>query len=139
MTVESPNVNQNLVKYQAIENFIRNLENQKIIIVGNMNGHTDILGEKVIKNGGKSIEFAELNCFVILNHTIADGKIAWMGEKWLWNDIDCNLVNKQAVKEKVIDEDGMVDTDSHHNILLLKYGGKEINLDNKERKSKYGS
>ena len=141
MTVEGPNVNQNSVKYQVIENFIRNLGNKKIIIVGDMNGHTGILGEKVNRNGERLLEFAEINGFEILNHTIADGKITWVGNSFE-SAIDYILVNEQArelVKEMVIDEDGMVDIDSDHNILLLKYGGKEVNLGNKERKSNSGS
>ena len=44
-----------------------------------VNGHAGILGEKMNKNGAKSLEFAELDGFEILNHTTADDKITWVG------------------------------------------------------------
>ena len=48
-----------------------------------MNGHAGILG-------GKVLESAELNEFEILNHTIADGKITWVGNGLPWSLSTCS-------------------------------------------------
>ena len=97
--------------------------------MGDMNGHTGILGEKVDKNGDRLLNFVETSNLEILNRTIGERKVTWKG-RCFESAIDYILVNQGArelVHEIVIDEDGLVDIDSDHNVLLLRYGvrGKE--------------
>merc|ERR1719154_339858 len=107
-----------------------------------MNGHTGILGEKVNRNGDKLLNFAEISNLEILNHTIGEGKVTWKG-RCFESAIDYILVNQGArelVHEMVIDEDGLVNIETDHNVLLLRYGVrvKEIKR-NKVNKSSLGS
>ena len=45
-------------KYQVIQGLIDKFEKEKIVIMGDMNGHTGILGERINKNG--------INCYNLL-------------------------------------------------------------------------
>ena len=92
--------------------------------MGDMNGHTGILGEKVDKNGDRLLNFVETSNLEILNRTIGERKVTWKG-RCFESAIDYILViqgARELVHEIVIDEDGLVDIDSDHNVLLLRYG-----------------
>ena len=62
-----------------LQNFVDKYEKEKIVIMGDMNGHTGILWERVNKNGDKLSQFADINGLEILNHTMGEGKVAWKG------------------------------------------------------------
>merc|ERR1712136_217408 len=98
-------------------------QQNKVLIMGDMNAHTGILGEKVNINGKKLIEFAHDYSMEIMNHTIAQGKITW-GERGLQSAIDYVLVNekgREIIKEMIIDEECcIIDANSDHNLLLIQ-------------------
>ena len=51
MTVEGPNWPENRVKFQIIENLIQQYEREKVVVMGDMNAHTGLLGERINHNG----------------------------------------------------------------------------------------
>ena len=73
MTVEG----ENKAKYRVIGDVLEIFKNEKVLIMGDMNGHTGILGEAQNSNGKLLLEFAEEKELEILNHTIGQGSITW--------------------------------------------------------------
>ena len=124
MTVEGPNAIENNAKYKILQDLVRNFQSERVIVVGDMNGHTGILGERSNGNGNRLLDFAEVTDLEILNHTIAEGRVTWSNGN-IESAIDYILVNKKA-REMVIsmniDEEGDVNIQSDHNVLILNYG-----------------
>ena len=75
MTVEGPNAIENNAKYKILQDLVRNFQSERVIVVGDMNGHTGILGERSNGNGNRLLDFAEVTDLEILNHTIAEGRL----------------------------------------------------------------
>ena len=126
MTVEGPNWKENCNKYKILETVSNKFKNERVIIAGDMNGHTGILGEKTNKNGEMLLNFVDICNLEILNHTIGQGKITWKN-RLFESTIDYILVNENArelVHEMIVDEDGLMDMDTDHNVLILNYGFK---------------
>ena len=70
MTVQGEKANHdNKKKYLVLTKISEKYKEDKLIIMGDMNGHTGILGEQINQNGQKLIDFAESKDLEILNHT----------------------------------------------------------------------
>ena len=124
MTVEGPNATENNAKYKILQDLVRYFQSERVIVVGDMNGHTGILGERSNCNGNRLLDFAEVTDLEILNHTNAEGRVTWSNGN-IESAIDYILVNKKAremVISRNIDEEGDVNIQSDHNVLILNYG-----------------
>ena len=123
MGVEGHDQEENNNKYTILGDLVQNFQEESIMIMGDMNAHTGILGEKVNRNGKKLTEFAEDYDMEIMNHTIAQGKVTWE-ERGLQSAIDYVLINGKGrglIKEMIIDEEGLImDTNSDHNLILVQ-------------------
>ena len=114
---------ENKRKYNIIKSIIDNNKEDRIIILGDMNGHTGILGEPVNANGQKLLDFCDEYELEILNHTIMDGKVTWRSKEYE-SAIDYAVVNTKAserIKEARIDENGTIDIDTDHNSIVIEY------------------
>ena len=123
MTVEGVEARmENERKYRIIERLVQEHKNERVIVMGDMNGHISILGE-VNRNGQLLLDFAEVNELEILNATVAEGKVTW-SDRQSESVIDYMVVNDRArecVKNMWVDEERVVDVASDHNILILEY------------------
>ena len=61
-------------KYEIVKKVIQENRNDKIMVMGDMNGHIGILGELVNENGQRLIDFTEEMSLENLNVTIGVGK-----------------------------------------------------------------
>ena len=124
MTVEGVEARmENERKYRIIERLVQEHKNERVIVMGDMNGHIGILGEEVNRNGQLLLDFAEVNELEILNATVAEGKVTW-SDRQSESVIDYMVVNDRArecVKNMWVDEERVVDVASDHNILILEY------------------
>lgn len=124
MTVDGPNMSENVAKYRVLLDIVEKYRSSNLIVLGDMNGHTGILGERTNYNGELLMDFAENAGLEILNHTIAEGKVTW-SNRISESAIDYVLVNQEArskVQSMVVDEEGIIDIDSDHNALLFDFG-----------------
>ena len=138
MTVESEIGRvENRRKYALLQKFVEDYRNQKVLIMGDMNGHIGILGEEENRNGELLREVCENMSLEILNETIAEGKVTWRGRESK-SAIDYVLVNENA-RENIsgmwIDEEGEFDVSSDHGLLHIKY---LCDIDKVEPKKKKG-
>ena len=108
----------------------------RILVMGDMNGHTGMLDERMNE---MLIDFvSELN-LGNLNETLAEGRVAW-NARYQESAINYMLVNgrmREIVSRMRIDEDGMIDIVSHHNILVVECmasGGKKTKRKNTKKK-----
>ncbi|KAF2352460.1 Endonuclease/exonuclease/phosphatase [Trinorchestia longiramus] len=112
---------ENVKKYTILETVVQEFSRFPVIVMGDMNGHVSVLGEKVNENGHKLIDFCEGNEFENLNITIGNGLHTWESKEWK-TAIDYMLVNHEArehVREMHVDEiEFYIDTD--HRMLVLK-------------------
>ena len=133
-------VQENKRKYKEIKKIVKEHRNKEILIMGDMNAHIGILGEKIDKNGEALISFAEENDLEIGNLTKTVGKITWRrpGGKEK-SAIDYILFNKKCsekIKEIIIDEGKEVDINSDHNLITVKYGNGIQENNKKEKRTK---
>ena len=70
-------IQENRRKYNIIKSVIKENREKSILIMGDMNGHIGILGEKIDKNEELLLAFTEENDLKIGNITMAKGKITW--------------------------------------------------------------
>ena len=77
MGVEGHDQEENNNKYTILGDLVQNFQEESIMIMGDMNAHTGILGEKINFNGKKLTDFAEDYDMEIMNHIIAQGKVTW--------------------------------------------------------------
>lgn len=115
MTVERVEVRaENEGKYRIVE---------RVIVMGDMNGHIGVLGEEVNGNGQLLLDFVEANELEILNVTMAEGRVTWCGRE-SESVIDYVVVNDRA-RERVrgmwVDEERKIDVASDHNVMVLEY------------------
>ena len=68
---------ENVEKYKIIRNRINKYKEEEIIVMGDMNAHIGILGEKIDRNGELLLQLSEDMNLEILNITTAIGKITW--------------------------------------------------------------
>ena len=106
MTVEGPDARvDNIKKYESIERVMKLYPKEKTIIMGDMNAHIGILGEKINCNGKKLIEFSEKENLEILNTTIAKGKVTWASgnNKSAIDYVLCNEKGRDIIDSMWID------------------------------------
>ncbi|KAF2347320.1 Endonuclease/exonuclease/phosphatase [Trinorchestia longiramus] len=120
---------ENVKKYTILEKVVQEFSRFPVIVMGDMNGHVGILGEKVNENSHKLIDFCEGNEFENLNVTIGNGLHTWESKEWK-AAIDYMFVNHEArqhVREMCVVENEF-DIDTDHRMLVLKYkwDGKEV-------------
>ena len=77
-TGETPEwITENKKNYEKVGMIINKFRNEQIIIMGDMNAHIGILGEKVDKNGELLLTLADKYDLEIGNMTLAAGKMTW--------------------------------------------------------------
>ena len=122
MTVQGMDADrENRRKYEILGRLVNKFKDERILLMGDMNAHTGILGEPTNTNGRKLLDFAEEFNLEILNHTIAKGKVTWYSKEYQ-SAIDYILVNgwgRAKVLNMWIDEDGVIDVDSDHNLMII--------------------
>ena len=123
MTVKRPIVHdKNRRKYEILMNFVNEYGNEEIIIMGDMNGHIGVLGERVNGNGELLREFCDETQFEILNET-AD--LPGKGEMpSLQLIMSGQMLEKERVCNMCIDEEGEFNIDTDHNLLYVMYDSK---------------
>ena len=142
MTVEGQNAPvENKRKYDILQKFVSENETERIIIMGDMNGHIGILGERTNGNGELLRGFCEEMRLEILNETIADGRITWQSRDNK-SAIDYMLASTEArarITCMSIDEEGCFNIGSDHNLLLVryKYRVKEAESRNNKKRKKW--
>ena len=124
MTVEGQNAQfENKKKYDILQKFVSEHGTERIIVMGDMNGHIGILGERINENGELLRGFCEEMRLEIFNETIANGRITWQSRDST-SAIDYVLASIEA-RERVtsmsIDEEGCFNVGSDHNLLLVEY------------------
>ena len=94
-----------------------------VIVVENMNGNIELLGEGVNGNGTLLREKCEERNLKILSETLAESKITWQRREQQ-SAIDYVLVNDNArayVKSVWIGELGELGINSDHNLIIVRY------------------
>ena len=123
MTVEGERaVRENTEKYAIIRKVVREHRQERVIVMGDMNAHIGILGERMNRNGEMLVEFADETDLENLNETLAEGRVTWSARDQE-SAIDYMLVNermRELVTRMWIDEDGMIDIVSDHNMLVME-------------------
>ena len=128
-------IQENRRKYNIIKSVIKENREKSVLIMGDMNGHIGILGEKIDKNGELLLAFTEENYLEIGNITMAKGKVTWSRKGGKEKSaIDFILMNdhmKYRIQEIIIDEEKEVDLKSDHNMIITKLKTKEqVNMRN---------
>ncbi|KAK8402452.1 hypothetical protein O3P69_000692 [Scylla paramamosain] len=107
--------------------------------MGDMNAHVGILGEQVNRNGEMLGEFVDELELENLNVTLAEEHVTWSAREQQ-SAINYMLVNGrmcEIVSHMWIDEDGLVDIVSDHNMLVvecLMQGENEVKVASKKKK-----
>ena len=102
--------------------FVGKYAGEKVMIMGDMNAHSGILGERMNRNGEMLAEFIDEMNLENLNQTLADGRVTWSARNQE-SAIDYVLVNgkmRESVARMWIDEDGVIDVVSDHNMLVVE-------------------
>ena len=68
-------------KYEILKKFVDEYRNERIIVVGDINGHVRILGEEVNRNGMLLHDACNNMLLEMLNETIAEGRVTWQGRE----------------------------------------------------------
>ena len=122
-------IQENRRKYNVIKTVIKENKEKSILIMGDMNAHIGILGEKINKNGELLLAFTEENDLEIGNITMAKGKVTWGRkggkEKSVIDFIIMNDHMKFRMQEIIIDEEKQIDLNSDHNMIITKLKIKE--------------
>ena len=140
MTVEGERaVRENGMKYDVLRRLVRKYAGEKVMIMGDMNAHLGMLGERINRNGEILGEFVDELNLENLNETIAEGRVTWSARNQE-SAIDYVLVNgkmREIVDRMWIDEDGVIDVVSDHNMLVVDCmisGKNEVKVKEKKRK-----
>lgn len=141
MTVEGERaVRENRGKYNILRKVVREHAGERVIVMGDMNAHTGMLGERINRNGEMLAEFVSEMNLENLNETLAEGRVTWSARNQE-SAIDYVLVNgrmRECVSRMWIDEEGMIDIVSDHNMLTVECGLKGRNeMKEKDRKKKW--
>ena len=113
---------ENKRKYNLIKSIVNNNKEDRMIILGDMNRHTTILGEPVNVNGQKLLDFCDEYELEILSHTIMEGTVTWRSKEYE-SAIDYAIVNTKAnekIREAWIDENGTIDIDTDYNSIVIE-------------------
>ena len=124
MTVEGQEGRvENRRKYEILKRFVRQHRNERVLVVGDMNGHIGLLGERINANGSMLREACEEESLEILNETVAEGKVTWCRREQQ-STVDYVLANEHARKKVMsvfIDEEREFSVNTDHNLLLVRY------------------
>ena len=127
MTVEgAEGAVENKKKYDIVQGFVDEHKEEKVLVMGDMNGHIGLLGEEQNVNGKLLREACEKMNLEILNETIAEGRITWQ-RKGMKSAIDYMLANENArecIVNMWVDESGELDIVSDPNMLTVYYLGE---------------
>ena len=128
---------ENQKKYRGISDLINEREEEEVILMGDMNAHIGLLGERINRNGVKLLQFAEESGMEILNQTWGEARATWVrpGEEQR-SAIDYCLVSRGA-RERVnnlwVDEENEVGVPSDHRLIVIQYGREEERRVEKKR------
>lgn len=92
------------------------------MVMGDMNAHIGMLGERINQNGEMLNEFVYDMDLENLNETIGDGRVTWSA-RGQESAIDYVLVNgrmREIVSRMWIDENGEIYIVSDHNMLVVE-------------------
>ena len=132
---------ENKEKYRYINNIIEEYKEQEIIIMGDMNAHIGLMGERIDKQGELLLRLADERDMEITNITIAEGKVTWQRpnseEK---SAIDYVLVNHKArlkIDRVEIDDTRRIENHSDHNMIITdyKWTRKQAKKNNKKERN----
>ena len=117
-------VSRNDVLYKEIFSFMMKYEDEKMLIIGDFNGHIGLLGkQKIDKNGRRVLDLADRFNLSILNlDDKCVGDITW-SQRGMESVIDFALINQTLYKEFVsmfIDEQGEILNISDHNMIQIE-------------------
>ena len=136
--------NRNCILYKELGKFTEKFLNEKILILGDFNGHIGVVGpQKMNKNGQKLINFTDKYNLNILNlDTNCSGEITW--EQGIMNSaIDYALCNEKMYSHflnMIIDEEWEVLKISDHNLININFSFKKnIKFVNKNKIITYNS
>jgi len=139
MSTEGPQVCQqeNKKKFEMMERVIREYRNVETVVMGDMNAHIGILGERTNRNGEALLKFCEDTSLEILNLTLAEGKVTWRsrGQK---SAIDYILVNGKARRKVLrmeVDENKEIEISSDHNFIFIEYARVNATTENEVREN----
>ena len=122
MTVEGGRAaRENWMKLDAIRKVLRENAGERVMVMGDMNAHLGMLGEQMNGNGEMLADFIDEMNLENLNETLAEGRVTWSARDQT-SAIDYVLVNgrmREYVTRMWIDEDGMIDIVSDHNMLVV--------------------
>ncbi|KAF2356003.1 Endonuclease/exonuclease/phosphatase [Trinorchestia longiramus] len=94
MTPQGPLAQEeNIKKHTIQERVVQKFSRFPVIVMGDMNGHVGLLGEKVNENERKLIDFYQGNGFENWNVTVGNGLHTWENKEWE-AAIDYVLVNR---------------------------------------------
>ncbi len=140
MTVEGVrSERENREKYACIKKVLDEYSHEMIVVIGDMNGHVGVLGEPVNKNGELLNEFVFENGLENLNVTMAEGKVTW-SNKENCSAIDYILVNAKARRKVMcmwVDEAGVFDIRSDHNMLVTELKMHDTHVRELDKKCKW--
>ena len=140
MTVEGPEAkDDNSKKFNCVKNVMDRYTKEKIVIMGDMNAHIGILGEKINNNGKRLLEFTENQNLEILNSTIARGKVTWSSgnSKSAIDYVLSNAKARDTINSMWIDENAEVDIASDHNLIMIDFKSAITNKKNNKGKTSW--
>ena len=122
-------------RYNIMSRIIRECR-EEVIVMGDMNGHIGLLGEKINNNGELLLDFCEENELEILNFTRVEWKPTWRGNDGKKSAIDYVLANgkiQNRIKRLWVDEEEEVEIRSDHNMMIVEIQSKrDAILESKE-------
>ena len=130
---------ENRKKYDLLKKVVREHRDKRVLVMGDMNAHIGILGERMNRNGKMLEELVIEMGLENLNVTLAEGRVTWNAREHE-SAIDYMLVNgrmREIVLRMWIDEDDMVSIVSDHNMMVVEcliQGRSEGSVVGKEKK-----
>ena len=133
-------IRENKEKYKTVSKVLEDYKEYEVIVMGDMNAHIGILGERVDKQGELLLKLADERDLEIANVTRAAGEVTWERpnneEK---SAIDYILLNDKArikLSKMEVDENRRIENHSDHNMIILDYEwsnrqGKLVERDSK--------
>ncbi|KAG0725926.1 hypothetical protein GWK47_037610 [Chionoecetes opilio] len=107
---------ENRMKYNILKKIFRDHAGECVMVMGDMNAHLGMLGERINQNGEMLAEFIDELELENLNETVAEGRVTWNASNQE-SAIDC--VGEWQNARRWIDEDGITDIVSDHTMLVV--------------------
>ena len=120
---------ENSGKYSLLKKIVREHTGERMIVMGDMNAHIGMLGERMNRNGEMLCEFTNEVNFENLNETLAEGRVTWSAgnQESVIDYVSVNGGMRETVSRMWEDEDDVIDIVSDHNMVAVKcmlYGKK---------------